>query len=168
MSNTQHIACPSCKEYLDTDKFCPDDRFNSEYHGVYNTDHKNTLRTIESTKAGFLKEHPNHYWKTIIPKVLNFIELHGNHELIIVKDGADSPWYDSALNWFDWKKLDFSNEYDQDTELPRNIIEDLEIMEWNIALEHYKTNCVFIDDPEQLKQPFLKHLESFKTKHKLH
>lgn len=165
MANTQNIACISCKEYLYTDKLCPDVKLKSEYHGVFHTDMKNILTTVENIKTGFLNENPNHYWAAIISRVLNFIKLHGSHELIIVKDGGDQLWYDPAPNWFDWKKLEFSNEYDRDTELPRNIIEDLGIMEWDKALEHYKSNCVFIDDPEKMKQPFIKHLESFINKY---
>lgn len=160
MPNTQYLACLTTKEYLDTDKFCPDDRFEKEYHGTFHTDAETILKTVEKTKAEISRDAPYHYWVKFFFQIKQMVERHADKELVIIKGGGNLPWFGPAPNWYDWKKLGFSTEFDRDTELPRNIIDDLEIRDWESALEHYKTNCVFVDEPQRMKQAFMKHLDA--------
>lgn len=160
MANTHYLACLNTKEYLDTEKFCPDEKFEKEYHGTFPTDAESVLKTIEKAKAEINEGALFNYWENFFFQISQMINQRENYEFIIVKGGGDSPWFSPSPNWYDWKKLNFCTQFDGDTELPRNIIEDLEIRDWESALEHYKTNCPFVDNPRVLKNAFIKHLDS--------
>lgn len=162
VANTQNLACLNCKEFLDTDKLCPDNRFQSDYHGSYPTDSNHIMHTIKDIQENFLQSNPDHYWGGIIDQLHSFLSIHSSHRLMIVKDGGSPPWFDEYSNWYDWKKIGLSKNETDDIEWPRNIIEDLNIVEWKKALKHYRENCIFVDTPEELEEHFLRHLNQLK------
>lgn len=170
MASRQYIGCTKCKDFLDTDKFCPDDRYGKFQYGFYETDRQHILTSISKVKKDFLIERPEHYFNGIIQLLQQFIDQHSAHSLIIYKAGGDDlPWYEGQPNWYDWKQIGIEESpiWLKDTELPRNIIETKGILNWEEALIHYRENCVFVDRPEKVKEPFLKHLEIYKIRNNL-
>lgn len=143
------IACHQCHEFLELAKWFPDVDMTftlsnyigaSNYRGVQ-TDEMKIRKAIKEYQEGLLKERPGHWISEYIPYLESFVEDHHTHELAIYNDTGDSPWYSYEPDWHRWKEIQgpgtsWSSDF-SDVELPRNLIDDVGIDNWQDALKHY-------------------------------
>jgi len=166
MGLEHRLACIECAEFIELHKWSTDcmqdfpflGRDEYKKYSVCHTDRKLILQGISEAENGILKQTPEHWVGKLIPDVRGFLELHGDHTLYIFDDRGDMPWYSDEPEWHRWKEIrgymTTWNDQFEDVELPRNLIDDMNIISWNEALVHYKNNCPFTDNPEKLESVF--------------
>lgn len=167
MAREYCLACFTCKEFIDLHKFrlVPDvcDESPLGLSGV-----AVTAREIEKG-IGMLepKNRTNQWIYELIPLIKQFAIKHTSHEMRLVDNcEPDYYWWPEHVGYTEWKEISTSRNFKHGFFLPRNLIDYLDITDWEQAEAYLKTSSVVMYEElelEEYKETFGKLLSAHAT-----
>lgn len=138
MARQYHIICSICKVFLDLHKFqlvpsvCDQSPLGIQGVAVNVTDISGGISQVEP------RNQTNYWIHELIPQVERFAQEHSDHVLRLVDDcEPDYLWWPEHKGYTEWKET--PGYMTHDYFLPRNLIDDLGITDWETAEEYLKT-----------------------------
>ena len=157
MATEYHLACWTCKEFLDIHKLklVPEiSPFQAEGVCVTKTQIENEIYKL---KNNFNDGIVPHWIKDILPFVQNFLLQHNGHRLVLMDDFSDYFWDPEHVGYCNWKEV--NSTLTTELYLPRNLVDDLKITDWDNAEKYLKTLKIFLYDELELVEHKRKFIE---------
>lgn len=137
MAIEYHLVCSSCKEFLDLHKF----RLVPEVCEQSPLGLDGVAVSVPDIDQGIARLEPeneiNRWIHKLVADVQTFSAKHKTHDLRMVDSHApDYYWWPEHPGYTDWKEITSSLVSGGEFFLPRNLVDDLQIMDWKTAEEY--------------------------------
>ncbi|MNJ91911.1 hypothetical protein D3C87_95660 [compost metagenome] len=153
MATEYYLICSSCKEFLDLHKFrlipgvC--DRSPLGIDGV-----SVSLPEIDHGISLLEPLSENNRWiHQLVPHIQTFSAKHAVHDLRMVDSYApDYYWWPEHPGYTEWKEIVSSLIPNTEFFLPRNLVDDLQITNWETAEEYLVKSYRILYEELELKE----------------
>lgn len=166
MAREFFLFCSTCKEFMDLHKFriLPLERIEPPLgiNGI--TISPDEIEEGIKNSGIHQKNMPDSYIFDLLPFIYKFSKEHASHELRIGDDyGTDYHWWPEHPGYTEWKETISSLTHE--LFLPRNLVDDLKITDWEAAEIHLKSLQVVLYDELELDEYRLKFKELTEQTH---
>lgn len=151
------IGCHACKQYLDLSGQRPFEGIDG-CSFVPVAAYKQMSVTASDLRRQLCLQAPDSMVPGLANAMQSFFSDHESHGLCVYESQGDFPWWPDEPDWCAWREVRgpfFKPPFrETDIDLPLNIILDLGITSWSDALNHYRSTCPCIENPEALESVF--------------
>ncbi len=153
MPTEYHLTCITCKEFIDIYKL----RLVENIHPLGSTGIEVKKNQLQKGLMELKNENANQWIKDILPFIDLFLLQHHEHELVLFDDRGEYFWNPEIPGYCDWKEMTSSLVIE--LFLPRNLIDDLKITNWDDAERYLHTLKVFLYEELELTEYKRKFIE---------
>jgi hypothetical protein len=153
MATEYHLTCIPCKEFINIYKL----RFVDTISPLGFDGIEVTKAQIQNEVTKLKNENSHHWIKDILPLIETFLIQHDGHKLVLFDDLGDHLWDPEFPGYCDWKEI--TSSLVTELFLPRNLIDDLKITNWNEAESYLLTLKIFLYEELELTEYKRKFIE---------
>ncbi|AEA45837.1 hypothetical protein [Fluviicola taffensis] len=151
MAREYRLVCSTCKEFIDIHKFklvphvCDLSPLGIDGASIRLLDIQNGLVQVEPLNEN------NHWIHRLLPVIETFSIDHTNHDLRLVDNyEPDYKWWPEHRGYTEWKEI--SSLSNNDFFLPRNLVDNLQIRDWDAAEKYLKESRIILYEELELAE----------------
>jgi hypothetical protein len=153
MAREYHLICLTCKEFMDLHKFnlvphvCARSPLGIAGASVGSDDISEGMKLLEPRNA-------TNYWiYNMLPDISAFAHTHAPHDLRLADNcEPDYYWWPEHPGYTEWKEITSSLCSNPEFFLPRNLVDDLRMTDWETAESYLKQSHIILYEELELSE----------------
>ena len=158
------LKCDKCKTFLELGSWSlKGDRIQNVPLDLL--DVKSAINALENENNSISFKHNLDWRLALIPHIQDFFKKHFSHGITQwTTDVSDPPWYLDQIDWYKWEETIGPETFYEELYLPKNILNELKLRNWEDAKEYYLNNPYTTEeDYESIEQAYKRLLTRSKT-----
>lgn len=144
------LSCHDCFEFIDTSKWPLILNYERYYPRGFEGQKTDIDEVGNGTKYLSQSERFSHWSVHVVPLLAEFTEKHKGHDLRIHDNSGDHPWDPEYPGYCKWKEV--KGYFTLEMYLPRNLVEDLKIINWEEAITYLKKLEIYLYDELEIEE----------------